>query len=72
MGYQCAKNIALNDPGYEVVLACRSMSRGEAAAEALRAETNNSNITVMGLDLASLDSVRTFYDTFSQANLPRS
>ncbi|WP_075737191.1 SDR family NAD(P)-dependent oxidoreductase [Streptomyces acidiscabies] len=70
LGYQCAKNVALGDPGYHVVLACRSLARGEAAAEALRAETGNSNITVMELDLASPASVRAFHDTFSQADLP--
>ncbi|MFC8665270.1 SDR family NAD(P)-dependent oxidoreductase [Streptomyces sp. NPDC057199] len=70
LGYQCAKNVALGDPGYHVVLACRSSARGEAAAEALRAETNNSNITVMELDLASLASVRTFCDTYSHTDLP--
>ena len=70
LGYQCAKNIALSDPGYHVVLACRSRSRGEAAATAMRAETNNPNISAMDLDLASLASVRAFHDTFSHASLP--
>jgi NAD(P)-dependent dehydrogenase (short-subunit alcohol dehydrogenase family) len=70
LGYQCAKHLAAGDPGHHVVLACRSLARGEAAAEALRAETDNPNITVMELDLASLASVRAFYDTFSHADLP--
>ncbi|MFE6485415.1 SDR family NAD(P)-dependent oxidoreductase [Streptomyces sp. NPDC057757] len=70
LGYQCAKNIALGDPGYHVVLACRSLTRGAAAAETLRTETGNPNITVMELDLASLDSVRAFCDSFSHADLP--
>ncbi|MFC4532099.1 SDR family NAD(P)-dependent oxidoreductase [Sphaerisporangium dianthi] len=70
LGYQCAKNVALSDPGYHVVLACRSLARGEAAAKALRVETNNSNISVMELDLASLASVRAFHVTYSHAALP--
>jgi len=70
LGYQCAKNLALSDPGYHVVLACRSTARGEAAAGTLRSETNNPNITVMELDLASLASVRAFHRAFSHANLP--
>jgi NAD(P)-dependent dehydrogenase (short-subunit alcohol dehydrogenase family) len=70
LGYQCAKNIALSDPGYHVVLACRSLARGEQAAEELKPETNNPNLTVMELDLASLASVRAFYDAFSRSDLP--
>jgi NAD(P)-dependent dehydrogenase (short-subunit alcohol dehydrogenase family) len=70
LGYQCARNIALSDTGYHPVLACRSLPRGESAAIELRAETNNPNITVMELDLASLASVRAFCDTFSQMGLP--
>jgi NAD(P)-dependent dehydrogenase (short-subunit alcohol dehydrogenase family) len=70
LGYQCAKNIALSDPGYHVVLACRSRPRGEAAAAALGAGTNNPNVSAMELDLASLASVRAFYDMFSHASLP--
>ena len=54
LGYQAAKNVALSDARYHVVLACRSVSRGDAAAVALRAETGSLRITAMRLDLASL------------------
>lgn len=70
LGYQCAKNIALSDSGYSVVLACRSASRGAAAAAALRTEARNPKTSAMELDLASLASVRAFCDTFSAAALP--
>lgn len=70
LGYQCAKNIALYDPGYHVVLACRSLTRGGEAAEELKQETDNPNLTVMELNLASLASVRAFYDAFSRSDLP--
>lgn len=70
LGYQCAKNIARSGPAYHVVLACRSTSRGEAAAEALRREAGNPNVSVLQLDLASLASVRAFCDAFSRASLP--
>ncbi|MEV8604403.1 hypothetical protein AB0465_31550 [Streptomyces griseoviridis] len=53
-----------------MVLACRNPARGEAAAEALRTETGNPHITAMELDLASLDSVRAFCDTFARVGLP--
>lgn len=59
LGYQCAKQVATAGPGYQVVLACRSAARGETAAETLRTETGNPNITSMELDLASLVSDQT-------------
>jgi len=70
LGYECARDLAQHNPGCHVVLACRSRSRGEAAAAALRSETRNPNITTMELDLASLGSVRTFSDRFANAGLP--
>jgi len=70
LGYQAAKNVALSDARYHVVLACRSVSRGDAAAVALRAETGSLRITAMRLDLASLSSVRTFAETFERTDLP--
>ena len=70
LGYQTAKNLALSDPGYHVVLACRSAERGEAAAVALRAETGNPHVTAMLLDLASLSSVRAFAETLGRVDLP--
>ncbi|MEO7124482.1 MAG: SDR family NAD(P)-dependent oxidoreductase [Lacisediminihabitans sp.] len=70
LGYECAKNIALNDQSLHIVLACRSMSRGGAAAAMLRAETGNLNVSAMELDLASLASVRMFCTSFAAANTP--
>jgi NAD(P)-dependent dehydrogenase (short-subunit alcohol dehydrogenase family) len=70
LGYQCAKNIAMCDPDYHVLLACRNIKKADTAAEMLKRETNNPNISTMELDLASLSSIRMFYDAFSQANLP--
>jgi NAD(P)-dependent dehydrogenase (short-subunit alcohol dehydrogenase family) len=52
------------------VLACRSASRGAAAAGSLRDETGNRNVSAMTLDLAALASVRAFSDDFSKAGLP--
>jgi NAD(P)-dependent dehydrogenase (short-subunit alcohol dehydrogenase family) len=70
LGYQAAKNTALSKPGYDVVLACRSRSRGEEAAASMREETGNPHIQAMRLDLASLDSVRAFTESFTHAELP--
>ncbi|MCX4883653.1 MULTISPECIES: SDR family NAD(P)-dependent oxidoreductase [unclassified Streptomyces] len=44
--------------GHHVILACRSVERGEAAAERIRARTPGAALEVLELDLASLDSVR--------------
>ncbi|MRN56367.1 SDR family NAD(P)-dependent oxidoreductase [Paenibacillus monticola] len=70
LGYQCAKNIAKSDPGYHIILACRNAKKADMAAETLKVETNNLNISTMDLDLASLSSIRMFYQAFSRADLP--
>ncbi|XP_061899435.1 retinol dehydrogenase 12 isoform X2 [Entelurus aequoreus] len=43
--------------GARVLLACRSVSRGAAAAEEIKAKTGNSDVHVRQVDLSSLDSV---------------
>ena len=43
-----------------VILACRSMERGETAAVEVRKRSGNDNAVFIQLDLASLDSVRKF------------
>ncbi|WP_326551056.1 SDR family NAD(P)-dependent oxidoreductase [Micromonospora sp. NBC_01813] len=70
LGYQCAKSIAERDRNYHVVLACRSLSKGEVAAAVLTEETKNPNISTLRLDLASLSSVRDFCAEFSRAEMP--
>lgn len=70
LGYQCAKNIAISDPNYHIILACRNARRAEMAAETLKGETNNKNILMMELDLASLSSIRKFYEEFLKLDLP--
>ena len=53
LGYQCAKNIAMKDKNYTVVLACRNIQKAASAVEAMKAETSNPNINFLELDLAS-------------------
>ncbi len=43
-----------------VVLACRSEEKGEAAVELVKKRSGNNNVLFMQLDLASLESVRSF------------
>ena len=49
-----------------VILACRSVERGEKAAVEVRKRSGNDNVVFRQLDLASLDSVRQFSDKILQ------
>ncbi|XP_026578898.1 dehydrogenase/reductase SDR family member 13-like [Pseudonaja textilis] len=50
--------------GARVILACRDKARGESAMYDIRRESGNSEVILMILDLASLNSVRAFAQTF--------
>ncbi|XP_041810503.1 dehydrogenase/reductase SDR family member 13-like [Chelmon rostratus] len=50
--------------GARVILACRDRRRAEAAVQEIIEETGNSQVIFMQLDLASLQSVRSFADNF--------
>ncbi|WP_416973381.1 oxidoreductase [Streptomyces sp. 4F14] len=62
LGYIAARELARR--GACVVLACRSETRGKAAAERLRGEVNDANAEVRTLDLGDLRSVHRFADRF--------
>ncbi len=71
LGYECARAIAASDRGWRVVLAVRSIEKGEHAALSISKETGNPNVEVEKLDLSSLDSVRSFARRFaSREDLP--
>jgi NAD(P)-dependent dehydrogenase (short-subunit alcohol dehydrogenase family) len=57
IGFEIAAVLA--DKGARVVLAVRSISRGEDAAERIRTRSPHADVDVQSLDLTSLDSVRT-------------
>lgn len=67
MGKETARELARMGAG--VILGCRSIERGEAAANEITATTGNNSVAVMAVDLSSLASVqafaRAFYDRFS-------
>ncbi|XP_039211125.1 dehydrogenase/reductase SDR family member 13-like [Crotalus tigris] len=50
--------------GARVILACRNKARGELAVYDIRRESGNSEVILMILDLANLNSVRTFAQIF--------
>ena len=58
LGFQTARELAR--AGAQVVLACRSMERGEAAAASIRAEQPGAQVFVAHLDLSSQASVKAF------------
>ncbi len=64
LGYEIALGLARL--GARVVLACRSLSRGEAAAERIRAAVPGAEVDVRPLDLASLTSVRALAEQLTQ------
>ncbi len=62
--------VGLAQLGYHVFLACRCVTKAEKAVNYIRSSTGNLNVEFLPLDLASLDSVRTFVQLFQQRNLP--
>ena len=57
---------ALARQGARVVMACRSVDRGERAAEDVRVTVPDADLAVRELDLASLDSIGAFADTLDE------
>jgi NAD(P)-dependent dehydrogenase (short-subunit alcohol dehydrogenase family) len=57
-GLGLATATLLAPSGAELVLACRDLGRGQAAAERIRTLTPAARISMLRVDLASLDSVR--------------
>ena len=58
IGLETAVDLAKRNA--RVILACRSVERGETAAVEVRKRSGNDNAVFVQLDLASLDSVRWF------------
>lgn len=62
IGVETVRALAL--AGARVIIATRDMTRGEAVAAALRRETQSEKIEFRSLDLASLQSVKSFVTDF--------
>ncbi|MEQ8757791.1 MAG: SDR family NAD(P)-dependent oxidoreductase [Coleofasciculus sp. G1-WW12-02] len=62
--------VGLAQFGHHVFIACRCASKAEKAVNYIRSSTGNLNVEFLPLDLASLDSVRTFAKLFQERNLP--
>ena len=68
LGFQCARFIGVEDPEALVVLACRDVRAGILAIGKLK--RLGVGAAVLPLDLASLESVRTFVDLFHASRSP--
>jgi NAD(P)-dependent dehydrogenase (short-subunit alcohol dehydrogenase family) len=64
LGYETVRGLARRNA--QIIMACRSMERGQAALEAVQAEFPQANVGLMALDLSDLSSVRSFADAFCQ------
>lgn len=64
IGYEAARALAAK--GARVILAVRSLEKGEASAAAIRRAHPRAALEVMALDLADLASVRRFADAFGE------
>ncbi len=64
LGYEVT--LALAAKGAHVVMACRSLDKGEQAAMLVYKQHPNASLAIMELDLASLASVRRFAHVFQQ------
>ncbi|XP_053729301.1 dehydrogenase/reductase SDR family member 13a.3 isoform X2 [Synchiropus splendidus] len=59
-----ATALGLARRGARVILACRNREKAEAAAFDIRRESGNNQVLFIQLDLASVESIHTFADTF--------
>ena len=64
LGFESVKAFALK--GAHVIMACRSLNKGEEAKKQITKSLHLPNITVMELDLTELKSIRSFAAKFKQ------
>ncbi len=69
LGFECARALA-ETQDWHVVIACRSAERGREAVNRLVAQTKSREIEAKTLDLASLESVRSFARDYAAGQRP--
>lgn len=62
IGYGLTKLLAIK--GVKVIMACRNLSKGEAAISKIRSENPSAELDLMELDVSSLNSVNLFAEKF--------
>jgi NAD(P)-dependent dehydrogenase (short-subunit alcohol dehydrogenase family) len=70
LGYHCARAIAAASPQWHVIIASRDLAKSKEAERSIIAQTGNSHVAAMELDLGSLDSIRRFGADFAARALP--
>ncbi|RSK26131.1 SDR family oxidoreductase [Bacillus sp. HMF5848] len=61
-----ATAIQMAKTGATVIMACRNKDRGEAALKDVRNQSGNSSVELMLCDLGSLESIRSFCESFKE------
>ncbi len=64
IGYEAARVLANKEA--EVIIAVRNAQKGEAALQKIKEQNKNANVSVMILDLASLESIKKFAEEFNK------
>ncbi len=64
IGYETARVLA--NKNAEVIMAVRNLQKGNAALDKIKAGYQDANVKVMELDIASLESVRRFTESFKK------
>jgi NAD(P)-dependent dehydrogenase (short-subunit alcohol dehydrogenase family) len=66
LGFHTSRALAAK--GAQVVMACRNLEKGQAAADLIRKDNPGASLEVMALDLAKLASVQAFATAFKQTH----
>jgi light-dependent protochlorophyllide reductase len=69
LGFECARALA-ETRNWHVIVACRSVEKGREAIKQLFAQTWYKNLEAITLDLASLESVRSFAKEYAADSRP--
>ncbi|MTV82734.1 SDR family NAD(P)-dependent oxidoreductase [Secundilactobacillus folii] len=70
LGFETTKQIAQREPDYQLIMACRNMSKAEAAREEIIKDVPSADILCLELDTSSLAKVRTFVEEFRKLDMP--
>ena len=68
LGFETVKKIAKNFKNYRIIMACRNLEKANAKKEEIEKETQNKNLIVMEIDLASLQSVKNFVTNYKNSS----
>ncbi|MBC1979655.1 SDR family NAD(P)-dependent oxidoreductase [Listeria welshimeri] len=69
LGLATAEKIAISNPEYRIILACRNKEKANSAVKKLQESTKNKNIIAMELDVSSLTSIRNFVSQYKTSDL---